>query len=105
MDIKAQLNKPFTEDQKMDFIVQYNHNLGYKIEETSSAILAFGNTREETEIFEKNQQKQNLLNQIEEIDKKRIRAVCEPSMKTESQSWLEYYNEQIANLRQVMAEL
>ena len=31
--------------------------------------------------------------------------MCEPSMKTETQSWLEYYNEQVAEIRQVMAEL
>ena len=42
---------------------------------------------------------------LEELDKKRIRAICEPSMKTETQSWLEYYNEQVLQIRQVMAEL
>ena len=105
MEIKAQLNKPFTDKQKMDFIVQYNHNLDYKIEESSSAILALGKTQEELQEEEKAQQKKELQKQIEELDKKRIRAVCEPSMKTETQSWLEYYNQQIAQLRQVMVEL
>ena len=47
MEIKAQLNKPYTENQRIDFIVQYNHNLGYKIEETDNAILAWGYTDEE----------------------------------------------------------
>lgn len=39
--------------------------------------------------------------QIEELDKKRIRAGFEPSVKDEStgQTWLEYYNQQIADLR------
>ena len=46
-----------------------------------------------------------LKEQLEELDKKRIRAMCEPSMKTENQSWLEYYNEQVAAIRQVMANL
>lgn len=47
MKIKAQLNKPYTENQKMDFIVQYNHNLGYKIEETDNTLEAWGYTEEE----------------------------------------------------------
>ena len=105
MEIKAQLNKPYTENQRMDFIVQYNHNLGYEIEETNDALEAWGKTHEEIKEEEKQQKKQELQIQIEELDKKRIRAVCEPSMKTSTQSWLEYYNEQVAELRQVMAEL
>lgn len=105
MEIKAQLNKPYTENQRMDFIVQYNHNLGYEIEETNDALEAWGKTYEEIKEEEKQQKKQELQIQIEELDKKRIRAVCEPSMKTSTQSWLEFYNEQVAELRQVMAEL
>ena len=105
MEIKAQLNKPYTENQKMDFIVQYNHNLGYEIEETNDALEAWGKTPEEIKEEEKQQKKQELQIQIEELDKKRIRAVCEPSMKTPTQSWLEFYNEQVVELRQVMAEL
>ena len=47
MEIKAQLNKPYTENQRIDFIVQYNHNLGYKIEETETHLNAMGYTEEE----------------------------------------------------------
>ena len=47
MEIKAQLNKPYTENQKMDFIVQYSHNMGYKIEETETHLNAMGYTEEE----------------------------------------------------------
>ena len=47
MEIKAQLNKPYTENQRMDFIVQYSHNLGYKIEETDDTLEAWGYTEEE----------------------------------------------------------
>ena len=47
MEIKAQLNKPYTENQRMDFIVQYNHNMGYKIEETETHLNAMGYTEEE----------------------------------------------------------
>ena len=47
MEIKAQLEKPYTENQRMDFIVQYNHNMGYKIEETETHLNAMGYTEEE----------------------------------------------------------
>ena len=45
--------------------------------------------------------KAELIAQIEELDKKRIRASLEPSVKDEttSQTWLEFYNQKIANLR------
>ena len=105
MEIKAQLNKPYVEEQRIDFIIQYNHNLGYEIEETNNALEAWGKTPEEFEQEQKTIQKQKIQRELEELDKKRIRAVCEPSMKTPTQSWLEYYNEQVAELRQVMAEL
>ncbi len=34
------LNKPYTEKQRIDFIIQYNHNQGLLIEETSEALYA-----------------------------------------------------------------
>ena len=55
MEIKAQLNKPYTENQRMDFIVQYNHNLGYEIEETNDALEAWGYTEEEKQEQRKEQ--------------------------------------------------
>lgn len=47
MEIKATLQKPFEEKERMDFIVEYNHNLGYVIEETETEIKALGYTEEE----------------------------------------------------------
>lgn len=49
--------------------------------------------------------KNTLQYQIDEIDKKRIRAIAEPALKDESQTWLEYYTEQIQELRRQIAEL
>lgn len=51
---------------------------------------------------EKEVLKVELKEQIDEIDKKRIRAMCEPSIKDEStgQTWLEYYNLQVQELRE-----
>lgn len=44
---------------------------------------------------------------IDELDKKRVRAICEPSIKDETtgQTWLEYYNSQVQELRNQINEL
>ncbi len=47
MEIKAELLQPYTEEERVDFIVQQNHRLGYKIEETETALQAWGYTEEE----------------------------------------------------------
>lgn len=49
MEIKAQLNQPYTEEEKINFIVKENHNNGYTIEETETALQAWGYTEEEKE--------------------------------------------------------
>lgn len=46
-----------------------------------------------------------ILIQLDELDKKRIRAVAEPALKDEEQTWLEYYNSQIIELRKELAEI
>lgn len=43
MEIKATLNKPYTDKQRADFIVENNHNKGYEIQETEDALLAVYN--------------------------------------------------------------
>lgn len=52
MEIKAKLNKPYTDKQRADFIVENNHNKGYIIEETEEGLLAIYN---EPTIAEKNE--------------------------------------------------
>lgn len=47
MEIKAELIKPYTENQKMDFIVEQNHKNGYEIRETETALEAWGYSEEE----------------------------------------------------------
>ena len=47
MEIKAQLLKPYTEEQRMDFVVEHNHKQGLIIEETETALVALGKTEEE----------------------------------------------------------
>ena len=47
MEIKAELIKPYTEQQRLDFIVTENHQQGYEIKETETALEAWGYTEEE----------------------------------------------------------
>lgn len=49
MEIKATLEKPYTEDERVDFIVEQNHKLGCEIRETETALEAWGYTEEEIE--------------------------------------------------------
>lgn len=105
MEIKAKLVKPYTEIERENFIVEQNHNLGYEIIETKTALEALGKTEEELQEIKKENTKFQIEKQLEELDKKRIRAVCEPSMKTETQSWLDFYNEEIKQLRKSLANI
>lgn len=47
MEIKAELKQPYTEQERMDFIVEQNHQKGYEIKETETSIEAWGYTEEE----------------------------------------------------------
>ena len=47
MEIKTKLLKPYTENEKIDFIVEQNHKNGYTIKETETALEAWGYTEEE----------------------------------------------------------
>ena len=49
MEIKTELNKPYTEEQRLNFIVENNHKQGYEIRETETALQAWGYTDEEKE--------------------------------------------------------
>ena len=47
MEIKATLNKPYTDDERIDFIIQENRQNGYVIKETELALEAWGLTEQE----------------------------------------------------------
>lgn len=59
------------------------------------------------EEIEKETKIAEILNEINTLDEKRIRAVCEPEIRDLStgETWLEYYNKQIVVLRQKLAEV
>lgn len=62
MEIKAELLKPYTERQRIDFIVEQNHRQGYEIRETETELQAWGYTEEEKLISAK----QNKYNEANE---------------------------------------
>ena len=49
----------------------------------------------------------DILSQINDLDTKRIRAICEPEVKDSEtgETWLEYYTKQIALLREKLKEV
>ena len=107
LDIENLINdgyKPFIEIEKpitdRKFEINYIEN-----EENISESIIYLETEEEYQIRKNNENIQldiDLLNsQINELDLKRIRAVCEPSIKDETngETWLEYYNAQVLDLR------
>lgn len=59
------------------------------------------------ELKENEKLKNNLKNQIEELDLKRIRAIAEPEIKDgeTGETWLEYYTIQVQALRTQLTQL
>ena len=53
MVLKASLNKPYTDKERMEFIVQNNHKLGYTIKNTNNGLEAYDYTEEEIAEFKK----------------------------------------------------
>lgn len=80
----------------------YKHSLFKETENQILEILVINTDFEkEEEVNQISIELEELGNELRDLDLKRIRAICEPSVKDESsgQTWLEYYNAQILNLR------
>ena len=75
MEIKATLNKPYEEKQRLDFIIEQNHKNGYDIKETDTAIEAWGFTDEEKAAQQKQARKTELIAQLDALDLKCIRSI------------------------------
>lgn len=75
MEIKATLNKPYTDKQRFDFIVTQNHTNGYEIKETENALEAWGYTEEEKQAQAKEVRKKELIAELDALDLKCIRAL------------------------------
>lgn len=75
MEIKATLNKPYQEQERLDFIVAQNHTNGYEIKETETALEAWGYTEEEKQTQAKEARKKELITELDALDLKCIRAL------------------------------
>ena len=75
MELKNTLNKPYTNAQRLDFIVQNNHEQGFEIKETDTALEAWGKTEEEKSAEAKQAQRAELIAQLDTLDLKAIRAM------------------------------
>ena len=75
MEVKAILNKPYEEKDRLDFIVEQNHKNGYEIKETETALEAWGFTAEEIAEQENQAHKADLVAQLDALDLKAIRAL------------------------------
>ena len=64
MEIKAVLIKPYTENEKINFIVEQNHNNGYEIRETETSIEAWGYTEAEKQEQERPLQMQEDIKNV-----------------------------------------
>lgn len=108
MELKATLKKPYTVEQKISFIVIQNHQNGYEIKETKKALEAWGLTEEEIEQKAKEQRRKELVEELDNIDLKTIRALRAMSAGTGTEAdkkKLEDLEEQAAEIRQQLKEL
>ena len=71
MEIKAELIKPYTEEQRLDFIINQNYGNGFEIKETENSLQAWGYTTEELEqqnkeyLMKSNMTKLDFVNALE----------------------------------------
>ena len=71
MEIKAELIKPYTEEQRLDFIINQNYGNGFEIKETEKSLQAWGCTIEELEqqnkeyLMKSNMTKLDFVNALE----------------------------------------
>ena len=100
MEIKATLEKPFTEDERIDFIVENNHKLGYEIKDTDEELQAWGYTEEE--IIE-----QQKIQKIEEINEKikELNQMIIQELRLENTQNIECYNQVIKGLEETRDNL
>ena len=110
------LETGYTEQERINFIVEYNHNQGLTIGENEHGLFAISeneevqngeivNVSDTDEYISKLTEQENAVRkselqaQIYELDLKRIRALAEGGAMEDGTSYLDYYNNQISALR------
>ena len=101
MEIKATLNKPYTDSERIDFIIEQNHRKGYEIKETYDALEAWGLTAEEQEKQEKQAQIKQLTAQCDSWDLKAIRPMRAKEAGTATQEDLD----KLAEIEEIVSDL
>lgn len=108
MEIKATLNKPYTKEQRLEFIVSQNRQLGYEIRETETALEAWGNTEEEQQQINNQVQISNIKTQMDNLDSQSIRplrAISSGNYTEEDTAMLQQLEMQMEELREELKEL
>ena len=93
MEIKNVLDKPYTEQQKLDFIVTNNHQLGYEIRETEEELQAWGYTQEEIEVEQNKRRNSEIDSKIKEL-----REMSLIDIMNNNKENIQLYNDVIAGL-------
>lgn len=76
---------------------EFYNNKWHKLSETEAKVRQLN--------IQNELKKQELQEQLNELDKKRIRALAEPSLMDNETTWLEYYNKQVSSIRSKLAKL
>ena len=105
------LKAPYTEEDRLNFIVQYNHNGNYHIIVTETAIYALEEAEELVDGIiitnheyivqkEKEAKRQEILKQLDSLDVKSIRAI-----RAGETEYIALYEEEAKKLRKQLQEL
>jgi len=81
-----------------------------KFKKIETSLVDISNTEEYKNYLREKEvaiRKSEIERQLLELDSKRIRAICEPSIKDETtgETWLDYYNQQVTTLREELSNL
>ena len=105
MEIKATLQKPYEEKDRLDFIIEQDHKNGYEVKETETALEAWGFTAEEIAEQEKQAHRADLVAQLDALDLKTIRALRAIEAGTGTQADTDKLAELEAQAAQIREEL
>jgi len=105
VEIKENKLLSWCENPYLDYVyvdIDYSTFEPEKYEVIDGVLTDISNTPDyiaEQEAKEKEAQNIEIQKQLDELDKKRIRAICEGEEKEAGKTWLAYYNEQAISLR------
>lgn len=101
MELKAKLDKPYSRAQRQEFIVEQNHQNGYELRETETALEAWGYSAEERQEQAEEKRRADIMAQLDALDLKCIRALRAINAGTGTEA----DQERLAELEEQAAEL